>query len=68
MSGARGPGVNVRTSEDAINTFKFLKGYVNRFVEVVSEKMGHPEYTPIGKEAANKVLERFVENFKPRYD
>jgi len=66
LSGARGLGMNMKTPQDAVNSYKFLKGYVERFVEVMSEKMGHPEYIPRGKIVANKVLEEFAENFKPK--
>ena len=55
---------NIETPEEAAYISNFLAKYTRRFVEVLSTKIGHPEYIPIGIKVANKVLEEFMDNFK----
>jgi hypothetical protein len=55
---------SIETPEEAAFVSNFLAKYVRRFVEVVSAKIGHSEYIPIGLKVADEVLEDFMDNLE----
>ena len=57
-----GANISVSSPGETAHATSYLSQYLPRLVEVLSEKMGHPEYIQLGKKIADQVLA----NFTPR--